>query len=102
MGATLYAAVEGHPPYPEQSNAIAMLTTIAEERPPRPEHAGVLEHPIARMLDPDPTARWTMAQVAQRAAPDPRRRQGTPERTERTTVLPAPVPPPPCRGRARP
>ena len=93
MGATLYAAVEGHPPFPEQTNAIAMLTTIAKERPPRPEHAGVLENPIARMLDPDPTARWTMARVASELHRI-HAEAGTPERTEPTSVLPAPVPPP--------
>lgn len=64
LGATLYAAVEGRPPYPEQRNAIAMLTTIAADRPPAPERAGFLADPIGRMLDPDPASRWSMADVA--------------------------------------
>jgi serine/threonine protein kinase len=64
MGATLYAAVEGRPPYPEQRNAIAMLTQIVSGTPPHPEHAGFLSDPIRRMLDPDPVARWSMADVA--------------------------------------
>ena len=34
LGATLFAAVEGHPPFPEQSNALAMLSTIASSEPP--------------------------------------------------------------------
>jgi serine/threonine protein kinase len=91
MGATLYAAVEGRPPYPEQTNAIAMLTTIAKERPPRPRQAGVLEEPIARMLDADPAARWTMAQVAH-ALHGIHDEQVSPDQEERTTVLPVPVP----------
>ena len=49
LGATLYAAVEGRPLYPEQSNAIAMLRVIAEASPPRPERAG----PLGPALDPD-------------------------------------------------
>jgi serine/threonine protein kinase len=60
LGATLYAAVEGHPPYPHQSNALALLMTIASTPPPRAEHAGFLTEPIARMLDPDPASRWSM------------------------------------------
>ena len=64
LGATLYAAVEGRPPYPEQRNAIAMLTQIVSATPPHPEHAGFLSDPIRRMLDPDPTSRWSMADVA--------------------------------------
>ena len=64
LGATMYAAVEGHPPYPEQANPIAMLTAIAASQPPRPEHAGFLTRPIARMLDPDPRSRWSMADAA--------------------------------------
>jgi serine/threonine protein kinase len=64
MGATLYAAVEGRPPYPEQRNAIAMLSQILSGTPPRPEHAGFLTEPLGRMLDPDPASRWSMADVA--------------------------------------
>ena len=41
LGATLYAAVEGRGAYPEQANALALLTTIATERPAAPARAGV-------------------------------------------------------------
>lgn len=64
LGATLFAAVEGHPPYPDERNAILLLSTIASTPPPVPQHAGALTEPIARMLDPDPSARWTMADAA--------------------------------------
>jgi len=64
LGVSLYAAVEGGPPYPDQANAIALLNTIASQEPPPPSHAGALAEPIARMLDPDPATRWSMAQVA--------------------------------------
>jgi serine/threonine protein kinase len=64
LGATLYAAVEGAPPYPEQRNAIAMLTTIATEPPPPPSRAGVLGGPIDRMMDRDPATRWSMDDAA--------------------------------------
>ncbi|MCW2831896.1 MAG: serine/threonine protein kinase, partial [Aeromicrobium sp.] len=64
LGASLYAAVEGRLPYPEHSNAIALLTRIASGPPIPPEKAGFLTEPIARMMDPDPTTRWTMADAA--------------------------------------
>ena len=64
LGATLYAAVEGHPPYPTQHNALALLATIASERPPAPTRAGALTEPIGRMLDPDPRSRWAMADAS--------------------------------------
>ena len=64
LGATLYAAVEGRQPYPEQRNAIAMLSQIVSDTPPRPEHAGFLDECIRRMLDPDPASRWSMADAA--------------------------------------
>ncbi|WP_296603776.1 serine/threonine-protein kinase [Nocardioides sp.] len=64
LGATLFAAVEGHPPYPDERNAILLLSTIASTPPPVPQRAGALTEPIARMLDPDPSARWTMADAA--------------------------------------
>ena len=63
LGATLYAAVEGHPPHPKQPNAIATITAIASEPVPRPLRAGVLLEPIGHLMDPDPAARWTMAEA---------------------------------------
>ena len=64
LGATLYAALVGRPLYPEQSNPIATLAAITSGPPPRAEHAGFLAEPISRMLDPDPSSRWSMADVA--------------------------------------
>jgi serine/threonine protein kinase len=64
LGATLYATVEGRLPYPDQNNAIALLTQIASEPPPPPTRAGFLADAIGRMMDPDPSTRWTMADAA--------------------------------------
>jgi hypothetical protein len=60
----MFAAVEGHPPYEDQPNALALLATIASSPPPVPRRAGFLTEPIERMLDPDPAARWSMADAA--------------------------------------
>ena len=64
LGATLYATVEGRLPYPDHNNAIALLAQIASEPPPPPRLAGFLADPIERMMDPDPSTRWTMADAA--------------------------------------
>jgi hypothetical protein len=64
LGATLYGAVEGRPPYPEQRNPIALLQTIAAEEPPPPTRAGPLTTPLSRMMDRDRRSRWTMADAA--------------------------------------
>ena len=109
LGVSLYAAVEGGPPYPDQSNAIALLNTIASQPPPRPAHAGPLAEPIAHMLDPDPATRWSMADVARTLHEVATRAPEPPE--ERTVLLAVPpdtgstavraVPPAPDRrGRA--
>jgi len=66
LGATLYVAVEGQPPYEGRSNPLALLREIATE-PPRPmQHAGALAPAIAAMMDQDPARRWDMATAARR------------------------------------
>jgi hypothetical protein len=64
LGATLYTAVQGVAPYPEQRNAIALLQQIAAEQPPQPDRAGALADAITRMMDRDPARRWSMADAA--------------------------------------
>ncbi|WP_121255062.1 serine/threonine-protein kinase [Nocardioides ferulae] len=65
LGATLFAAVEGRPPYPDQGNALALLATIASQQPPRPSVGGALGEALTRMLDPDPASRWSMRRAAE-------------------------------------
>lgn len=64
LGATLYLAVEGRAPYPEQRNPILLLQKIAAEKPPPANRAGPLTGPITRMMDRDPRSRWAMADAA--------------------------------------
>lgn len=65
LGATLYAAVEGRLPVEDRGNPIATLTAIATATVPRPERAGPLTPVLARMLDPNPSQRCTMAEAAE-------------------------------------
>ncbi|WP_159081434.1 serine/threonine-protein kinase [Nocardioides sediminis] len=87
LGASLYHALAGRPPYDVGENLIGALYKIVNEDPPRLPDAGpmatVLEHTMVR----DPQQRWTMAQVRDHL--DSLRRGETP-----TQVVPVPVPPP--------
>lgn len=64
LGASLYAAVEGEPPWPAQENSIAMLMHIVGHEPPVPQRAGALTEPIRRMMSVDAGARPSMAEAA--------------------------------------
>ena len=65
LGATLYAAVEGRPPYRAQQNAVAVLHEIATEPPPPPTRADFLEP----ALQPDARPRPGLALVDGRRRP---------------------------------
>ena len=60
LGATLYAAVEGHSPYEQRSNPVAVLHDITQGQPPHPQRAEFLEPALQRMMDRDPESRWSM------------------------------------------
>jgi serine/threonine protein kinase len=87
LGASLYHALAGRPPYDVGENLIGALYKIVNEDPPRLPDAGpmatVLEHTMVR----DPQQRWTMAQVRDHL--DSLRRGEAP-----TQVVPVAVPPP--------
>ena len=57
LGAMLYAAVEGHPPFGTDDNAVALLHRIATEEVPPPEHAVPLTATLVWMLRRDPKHR---------------------------------------------
>jgi serine/threonine protein kinase len=63
FGATLFTAVEGEPPYPTQSNPLAILSTITREPPAQPKRAGPLAPVIAGLMQHDPDKRWSMERV---------------------------------------
>ncbi|MFC0430393.1 serine/threonine-protein kinase [Kutzneria buriramensis] len=57
LGAMLYAAVEGKPPFGTDDNAVALLHRIATEEVPPPEHAVPLTATLVWMLRRDPKHR---------------------------------------------
>ncbi len=64
LGATLYAAVEGHSPYEQRTNPVAVLHDITQGQPPHPQRADFLEPALQRMMDRDPESRWSMDDAA--------------------------------------
>jgi hypothetical protein len=63
LGATLYRALEGAPPFGNEDNAITLLLRIAKEETIPPRHSGPLAEVLTRMLQRDPEARPSMAEV---------------------------------------
>ncbi|MEU7000454.1 protein kinase [Nonomuraea sp. NPDC046570] len=63
FGATLYAAVEGRPPY-EGPDAIAVLGAVLTQEPVRPVRAGALLPVIEGLLRKNPAERMTSEQVS--------------------------------------
>ncbi|WP_237105868.1 serine/threonine-protein kinase, partial [Nonomuraea sp. MG754425] len=62
FGATLYAAVEGRPPY-EGPDPVAVLGSVLTQDPIRPQRAGALMPVIGGLLRKSPSERLTAAQV---------------------------------------
>ena len=64
LGATLYAAVEGRPPFGLGDSSLAMLHRVASGQYEPPRRAGRLSGVLGRLLQTDPRARPTAAQAA--------------------------------------
>jgi serine/threonine protein kinase len=62
LGATLYAAVEGRPPY-DKGEAMATLLSVVSDHPAPMLRAGPLEPVLAGLLTKDPARRSTIAQA---------------------------------------
>ena len=64
LGACLYSAVEGKPPF-ERPGVLASLTAVVSEEPEPPLHAGPLEPVINGLLRKDPVTRLGAADAEQ-------------------------------------
>jgi eukaryotic-like serine/threonine-protein kinase len=109
LGALLYAAVEGEPPYSAGGNALAILNRIATSDAPVPTHAGPLTDVIVQAMRRNPAQRPSAATIVQLlddvidggrrpvGSTEPALRQpppGRPPATPSHTPLPAQTPPP--------
>ena len=89
LGASLYTAVEGHPPF-ERANVLASITAVVTDELAPATHAGPLWPALSGLLRKDPDQRLDAAEterllrdvsaapaaVVTPAAPSPRRSQG--------------------------
>ena len=64
LGSTLYAAVEGEPPFGLDENTLALLRTVAEGRVRPPRQAGPLSAVLMQLLADDPLRRPSMSDAA--------------------------------------
>lgn len=91
FGATLYAAVEGRPPY-EGPDPVAVLGSVLTQDPITPQRAGSLLPVIEGLLLKDPARRLTSAQVIEmleavlraHGAPRPRAPETLPSQSDPT------------------
>jgi len=65
LGALLYAAIEGEPPYSAGGNALGVLNRIATSDAPAPTHAGSLADVIVAVMRRDPAHRPSAASIVQ-------------------------------------
>ena len=63
LGATLYFAVEGTPPFGNDDNPLVLLGRVANQPVPPPTRAGELTATIMRLLHRDPARRPTMVEA---------------------------------------
>ncbi|MBP2324211.1 serine/threonine protein kinase [Kibdelosporangium banguiense] len=63
LGATLYHALEGQPPYGFKDNPLAQLYAVAMGNVPEPKHAGPLTKTLMTLLSADAADRPTMPEV---------------------------------------
>ncbi|NPC99128.1 serine/threonine-protein kinase, partial [Nocardioides sp. zg-DK7169] len=86
LGATLFHALAGHPPYDVGENLLGALYRIVHEEPPRVSDPGWLGPLLHATMATDPARRWSMPQVRDFLAAGPD----------------APVPAPPTRSAPAP
>ncbi|GLW62129.1 hypothetical protein Arub01_03730 [Actinomadura rubrobrunea] len=91
LGATLFAALEGRPPF-ERDNVMATLSALANEPAPIPRNAGPLTPVVTGLLEKNPTRRLSHARAKdrlERAMTGPRssRRRPPPPRLRMVAAL---------------
>lgn len=71
-GATLFHALEGHPPYQVGDNLLGALYRIVHEEPPQSTSAGWLAPVLASTMTRDPAQRWPISRAQEYLETGPR------------------------------
>ncbi|AXB43378.1 protein kinase domain-containing protein [Amycolatopsis albispora] len=87
LGATLYAVLEGEPPFGIEDNAIAMLHKVAGGTITPPRRAGELTGALLWLLHEDPVARPSMASAREVLAAAAEGREVAPPSPKTPTLL---------------
>ncbi|MHA6792842.1 protein kinase domain-containing protein [Pseudonocardia bannensis] len=102
LGATLFAAIEGRPPYDVRGDPVSTITEVVDGDVPRPRDAGPVSEVIAALMVKEPERRMPLEEVRQRlrpllADPDDPLYPGSPDAPTLSSMLPprpSPVAPP--------
>jgi serine/threonine protein kinase len=107
LGATLFAAVEGRPPYDVHGDPVSTITEVVDGEVPRPRGSGPVADVIAALMVKDPARRMPLEEVRQRLRPliddpDDPLYPGSPDAPtmEAAAITRPPVPPAPPRHSA--
>jgi eukaryotic-like serine/threonine-protein kinase len=96
IGASLYHALAGHPPYEVGDNLMGTLYKIVHEEPPRLHDAGWLAPLLERTMTRDPAERWSMSEVRDYLADGPSAARAVADPGSTQVMAPAPVAPVPA------
>ena len=69
LGATLYAAVEGRPPYDVRGDPVSTITEVVDGEVPQPSSSGPVADVIAALMVKDPAQRMSLGEVRRRLRP---------------------------------
>ncbi|HEY0449894.1 serine/threonine-protein kinase [Actinophytocola sp.] len=69
LGATLFAVLEGHPPYDLDGSVLEIVNQVVHGDVPRPAATGPLAEVVAALMVKDPAARISLTEVRNRVHP---------------------------------
>jgi serine/threonine protein kinase len=69
LGATLFAAIEGRPPYDVRGEAVATITEVVDGEVPRPRDPGPVGEVVSALMVKDPAKRISLDEVRRRLRP---------------------------------
>lgn len=105
LGATLFAACEGHPPYDTDDNPLATVTSVVRGPVPAPQRGGPIADLVTELMVKDPQQRLPLSEVLRRVhplLPAPGERAFTPvTSSEPPSVSAAPEPAAPAPSTTR-